>query len=75
MKKVILSISAMLVASISFAQANVSAVNQIGIANAAIITQTGLANDSDVLQLGFANLAVVDQDGRRNEADINQVEL
>ena len=41
MKKVILSISAMLLSVVGFAQANVSNVDQIGLLNGALVVKVG----------------------------------
>jgi hypothetical protein len=67
MKKVVLSISVMLVSIVAFAQGNESSVGQIGVANMAMVTQDGKQNESDVIQFGALNLVQVNQDGKKNE--------
>ncbi len=71
MKKVILSISAMLFAGLGFAQ-NVSDVDQTGALNGALVVQVG-SNNSDVDQIGIANLAIVGQVGSGNESTVYQL--
>ena len=62
MKKVILSISAMLfVGAVSFAQGNISAVNQVGKSDVSIVNQHGGLNKSNVDQLGNSNKSQVYQ--------------
>ena len=80
MKKVILSVSAMLfVGAMSFAQSNMSSVNQVGVSETAIVNQNGMANQSDVSQLGVSNKSEVYQginpesyDAKRNSATVMQ---
>ena len=62
MKKVVLSISAMLfVGAMSFAQINTSNVNQVGNTNSSTVGQHGGANDADVDQYGTSNTSLVSQ--------------
>mgnify|MGYP003665829047 FL=1 len=62
MKKVVLSISAMLfVGAMSFAQSNMSNVNQVGNLNGSIVNQNGGYNDADVDQIGRSNSSEVYQ--------------
>ena len=64
MRKVILSISAMLlVGATAVAQSNVNTVSQTGTANDALVVQAGLSNTSNVTQNGATNEADVAQLG------------
>ncbi len=80
MKKVFLSISAMLfVGAMSFAQSNMSNVNQVGNLDESTVDQHGHSNESDVDQLGNRNTSEVYQgikprsfDARSNSAVVLQ---
>ena len=80
MKKVVLSVSAMLfVGAMSFAQVNMSNVNQVGNLNGSTVNQNGGANDSDVDQYGRSNTSTVYQGTQpsmvhamRNSAEVFQ---
>jgi len=62
MKKAVLSISAMLfVGAISYAQANMSHVDQTGLTQTATVTQRGFDQHSDVTQRDKSNTSTVDQ--------------
>jgi hypothetical protein len=66
MKKVVLSVSAMLVSIFGFAQANTSNVAQSGVTQTSIVTQNGGANSSDVNQVGVSNKSEVYQGVKPN---------
>jgi hypothetical protein len=80
MKKVVLSISAMLlVGSVAMAQVNMSDVNQVGNSEVSIVNQHGNSNTSDVDQLGNRNKSEVYQginpgsfNARSNAAEVMQ---
>jgi hypothetical protein len=71
MKKVIFSISAMLfVGAISYAQPNVSHVNQMGLTQTATVTQRGFDQHSDVTQRNASNVATVHQGLNPNQVNV-----
>jgi hypothetical protein len=80
MKKVILSISAMLfVGAAAFAQGNTSSVNQVGNSDQGIVNQNGQTNASTIDQLGNTNKSEVYQgimpgvyNAKSNMADVKQ---
>lgn len=68
MKKVVLSISAMLfVGAVSYAQSNMSHVDQMGMTHDAMVNQIGWNQDSDISQKGTSNKSEVYQGVRPNE--------
>ncbi|MBA9072249.1 hypothetical protein GGR22_000375 [Flavobacterium gossypii] len=81
MKKVILSISVMLVSAVSFAQFNDSNVLQLGGSNNSSVNQKGSYQDSDVRQQGNSNVSNVTQGinpnnssaSNHNKADVKQI--
>ena len=80
MKKVILSISAMLfVGAAAIAQGNTSSVNQVGNSDTGIVNQNGGTNDSKIDQLGDSNKSEVYQgiqpgvyNAKNNAADVTK---
>ena len=73
MKKLLLSVLALLVATVGFAQFNDSDVLQVGMMNKSDVEQIGWINDSDVLQFGFYNDAEVFQGGIDNKSLVVQL--
>lgn len=69
MKKLFLSVAAMLCVTLMFSQGNINDIKQDGTANDADIVQAGLENDSSTDQTGTSNFIDVNQNGRWQEVD------
>ncbi len=77
MKKLFLSVAALLCATLMFAQNNETEVEQIGISNESEVLQSGMENFAGVKQEGTSgifdfNKSDIETRGRSNEAYVDQ---